>query len=205
MAIQRKASEAMTTDQTNTITKFHQSSIQNFDALKKMVELITPTLISHVNTTKEEQRLSNEEKLKEMTQVMTETKETKVRIFQMVMKLQNDLPAQINRQQPIHFIDACGFHAPFHLEFINSLDAFEAVLKVRFEDKGLRKILRREYALERGGKKMVISQKMRWDRCILPGTTLYMDMLFKVPYETINSCPTCNVETTNSTKQEIDW
>lgn len=47
--------------------------------------------------------------------------QTNVQIFQIVLEIQNivtKIPGQVDRQQPVYFIDAIGRHTPFHLEFI---------------------------------------------------------------------------------------
>jgi hypothetical protein len=44
-----------------------------------------------------------------------------VKIFKVVLDIQNiitRIPGQIERQQPVYFVDALGRHTPFHLEFI---------------------------------------------------------------------------------------
>jgi hypothetical protein len=59
-------------------------------------------------------------------------RETNMKIYSIVLdlqKLQHDLPAQIDRQQPVLFEDAHGRVAPFHVEFIISFE-------VRFIDSG---------------------------------------------------------------------
>jgi len=39
-----------------------------------------------------------------------------------MQKMQQNLPPQIDRQQPVLFEDAHGRIAPFHVEFINSFE-----------------------------------------------------------------------------------
>ena len=80
---------------------------------------------------------------------------------------QNELPPQILLQEPVILHDPLGRIAPFHLEFINSRDAFLAVLRVRFEFKGLGKIIRREFDLreQRGQKSIWLART--WDRVFL--------------------------------------
>jgi hypothetical protein len=49
--------------------------------------------------------------------------QTNVKISQVVLNLQNiitQILAQVERQQPVYFIDALNKHMPFHLEFILS-------------------------------------------------------------------------------------
>lgn len=79
--------------------------------------------------------------------VMKEIRETSLQTYLMILKMQTTLPPQVERQQPVHFLDACGVHAPFHLEFINCWEAFLAVLKVRFERRSLRVVEKKRYVL----------------------------------------------------------
>ncbi|KAK7713223.1 hypothetical protein SLS63_012126 [Diaporthe eres] len=66
------------------------------------------------------------------------------RIFDAVTQMQQvlcSIPPQIEREQPVLFEDAHGRLTPFHVEFINSHNAFQAVLEARFENMpGLRKV-----------------------------------------------------------------
>ena len=50
-------------------------------------------------------------------------------------------------QQPVVLHDALGWIAPLHLEFIGSVAAFLAVLKIRFEHVGRPKVTRLELDL----------------------------------------------------------
>jgi hypothetical protein len=46
-------------------------------------------------------------------------------VFQVVLDIQNiikRIPGQIDRQQPVYFIDALGKSSPFHLEFVRSAE-----------------------------------------------------------------------------------
>jgi hypothetical protein len=48
-----------------------------------------------------------------------------IQIFRIVLNLQNiikRIPGQVERQQPVYFVDALGRHMPFHLEFVLSAE-----------------------------------------------------------------------------------
>ncbi|KIN03007.1 hypothetical protein OIDMADRAFT_118907, partial [Oidiodendron maius Zn] len=54
--------------------------------------------------------------------------ETNVLVFQIVLNIQHiitRIPGQINRQQPVYFVDALGRPTPFHLEFIMCAEVSE--------------------------------------------------------------------------------
>jgi hypothetical protein len=53
------------------------------------------------------------------------------KLLEMHNTLQNQVPAQVEFQQPVCLEDPYGNTFPFHLEFINSWEAFEAVMDVR--------------------------------------------------------------------------
>lgn len=134
-----------------------------------------------------------------------EVMQLNLKIYHTITEMQR-IPPQVLCQQPVTFIDACGYQSPIHLEFINSWEAFEAVLKCRFEGKGIHKIERREYILEIAYSKKVINRHKSWDACIKPGETLYMDMLFKVYDRTeISICPGCRYDSKAPLEQEVDW
>lgn len=42
-----------------------------------------------------------------------------------------NVPSQIDRQQPVHLIDALGKHSPFHLEFVRSAEVINARLSTK--------------------------------------------------------------------------
>jgi hypothetical protein len=54
-----------------------------------------------------------------------EYSQTNVQVFQIVLNIQNiitRIPGQVNRQQPVYFVDAMGRNMSFDLEFIMSAD-----------------------------------------------------------------------------------
>ena len=55
-----------------------------------------------------------------------------------LLRVQSMIPAQVLLQQPVILLDAFGKVAPFHLEFIDSSEAFLSVLKIRFRKEGAR-------------------------------------------------------------------
>ncbi|KAL8968549.1 MAG: hypothetical protein Q9183_002414, partial [Haloplaca sp. 2 TL-2023] len=53
------------------------------------------------------------------------------------VQLNLELPPQVALQKPVTLLDACGKVSAFHLDFINCVEAFLAVLKIRFEQHGI--------------------------------------------------------------------
>jgi hypothetical protein len=135
-----------------------------------------------------------------------------MKIYQMVLnmqKLQTELPPQVNRQQPVYFEDAHGRIAPFYTEFIDSFEAFQAVMEVRFRHvPGLKKVQNNEYVVQDSNSKRKVNLHAPWESVFLPGRKVNMSMVFRRPQLSTSSCPGC--QTANETKRhandsEIQW
>lgn len=124
----------------------------------------------------------------------------------MLENICNALPPQIERQQPVIFRDALNRVAPIHLEWINSHEAFLAVLEVRFKDVGIEKVRRREFALQKAGATTDIDLRKPWEACFCPGQRVDMSMTFKQqgPAD-VAACPVCGHECFGETNSEIEW
>jgi hypothetical protein len=158
MAIQAESTEA----QHDSIKQHHEDcsdtlsiARENNDLLHTQAGLILAISRMVANPT-------NQQTSQDLQAVMLNVVETNMKTYQMVLDMQSiiqhQLPVQINRQQPIYFEDAHGRFAPFHIEFINSLEAFQAVMEVRFRHvPGLKKFQRREYLLQEPGSKRKLS------------------------------------------------
>ena len=55
-----------------------------------------------------------------------------------IQKLQDRIPAQVDRQQPVYFEDAHGRIAPFHVEFVNSLKVHYQNMSIRGSRRSLK-------------------------------------------------------------------
>jgi hypothetical protein len=126
-----------------------------------------------------------------------------------MQKLQFQLPPQVDRQQPVYFEDAHGRIAPFHIEFINSFEAFQAVMEVRFRHvPGLKKVQNIQYAIHESRSKRKIDLTAPWESVFLPGRKVNMSMVFRRPQTSMSSCPACLTENEidNSNEgSEIQW
>ena len=89
-------------------------------------------------------------------------------LLQHVLEVKNSLhtqrvlPSQVLLQQPVVLHDALGRIAPFHLEFIDSVAAFLAVLQIRFERVGRPKVTRLEFDLRDTARQSPIALKRVW-------------------------------------------
>jgi hypothetical protein len=120
--------------------------------------------------------------------------------------IHSNLPPQIMQQQPVIFRDALDRIAPIHLEWINSWEAFLAVLKVRFKERGLRKVENMEFALQQAGSHRDIKVAESWEATFCPGQEINMSIVFhQTGYATSSLCPSCRYECFGDTGSEIKW
>lgn len=93
---------------------------------------------------------------------------------------------------------------PLHLEFLDSWEAFEAVLEVRFRQlPGHRKIKQREYALRNNALQRDVEKSLAFTRCFLPGKRIDMSMVFDGSIGGRSSCPGCQL-VTSKTEEGLD-
>ena len=85
------------------------------------------------------------------------------------------------------------------------LQAFIAVLKVRFKDIGLRKIEKGQFALEDTARKRSLRLSDAWNTIVRPGQHISMSMLFRLQGSLHGSCPSCGRDNEESDKAEVEW
>ena len=143
-----------------------------------------------------------------------------------VVKVDKEIPAQVLLSNPAILHDARGRIFPFHLDFIDSADvsveiqvrsafhmavlilvlqAFIAVLKVRFKDIGLRKIEKGQFVLEDTFRKHAINFKNSWTTVVRPGQHISMSMVFWQQQAVRGICPGCGEKNKESEVEEVDW
>ncbi|KAF2028074.1 hypothetical protein EK21DRAFT_102145 [Setomelanomma holmii] len=149
---------------------------------------------------------STQQQSQELHVIMQKVLQTNMKIFQLVIDMQKaqqaQIPLQIDRQQPVYFEDAHGRLAPFHIEFINSFEAFQAVMEVRFRHvPGLKKVQGNRYTVKESNTKRVLNLGAPWESVFLPGRKVVMSMIFHVPQTTTMSCPGCQSENEVSTDE----
>lgn len=140
-------------------------------------------------------KLSSREQTTELQALVQKVLESNMKVFNTVLQIQQlqaNLPPQVERQQPILFEDAHERLTPFHLEFINSFAAFQAVLEVRFSQvPGLKKVKGMEYALQDTTRKKALDLSRPWESIFRPGRKVIMSILFQQIKTTVSSCPGC--------------
>lgn len=145
--------------------------------------------------------LSNQQLVKEVVQLQGMLQ------FQNTLHLEKQIPPQVLLQRPVVLLDACGTVAPFHLEFINSLDAFVAVLRVRFKHsgvsgRGLKKLDRLEFVIRDRQRELCLTDT--WEAVFRPGQKVDMSMVFR-RYGLQHTCPGCHVENEGIGDLEKEW
>lgn len=129
--------------------------------------------------------------LEDFLQSLVETNTTILRTMQ-TQQLQANLPPEVELQKPIIFEDAHGRLMPFHVEFINSFAAFQAVLEVRFSEvPGLRKVKKLEYVMQDTASKKALDLGRPWESIFRPGRKVIMSILFQEFGSTPSTCPAC--------------
>lgn len=104
------------------------------------------------------------------------------------------------------FLDALDRLAPFHLEWINSYEAFLAVLKVRFKYQGFHMIENGHFALQASKTKRDVDLTRPWEVCLQPGQEYDMSILFLENGSPENTkCTFCFCESSGTPGQDITW
>ena len=152
------------------------------------------------------------------TQFSTEIKGMMLRILNLniatyntIISIQGVISGGLQRsliQEPFILDDAIGRISPVHMQFINSCDAFEAVLELRFSNiQGHTKVKRREYTLQEHSTKREISRALTWESAFLPGQRIDMSLNFdSVGQSTdVTFCPSCKEVSQDSQDSERQW
>ncbi|KAG8206463.1 hypothetical protein GTR04_6152 [Trichophyton interdigitale] len=149
--------------------------------------------------------------IRDVRSVMMEAFDMNMKVYRMALDLQKSqsqshvdyqappLPPQIERQRPVELEDAHGRVTPFHVEFINSFEALQAVLEARFRHvPGWKKVKNMEYVMKESNSKRQIDFKAPWESVFLPGRSVTMSMVFWMPPPSGLRCPGCQLESQES-------
>lgn len=141
--------------------------------------------------------------------LVTNAVESNIKIFLQTQQLLSNLPAQVDRQQPIVFEDAHGRRTPFHIEFIDSFAVFQAVLEARFRNvPGLEKVRNLEYAVQDVASRRRVDLTKQWELIFRPGRRVNMSMVFQQSQARSSSCPGCSSENIvggDNTNDDVQW
>lgn len=189
-------------DETKKVSQRVEQSQKTLVGHAGLLENISRSIKGLVSRQKENQLLSNTYKILQWN----------AKTFSAVTQMQqvlSSIPPQIQLEQPIVFEDAHGRITPFHVEFINSYAAFQAVLEARFKNlPGHRKVKRLEYAVQDTRSKGILDLSRPWETNMRPGRKFVMSMVFQGTKGVNSSCPGCFTEAANHLKSEgsdIQW
>ena len=127
--------------------------------------------------------------------------------MRMMMQLQAKVPPQVPLQHPVLLLDPFGKTAPFHLDFVDSMDCFMAVLKARFSNAGvtsagLSKLDNHEFLIQDSRRRRPLDLKMSWASVFRPGQTVDMSMIFHRFACPPSTCPVC-LETNEDDHEQV--
>lgn len=126
-----------------------------------------------------------------------------------VLRMQMSIPPQVLLQQPVMLLDAFGKIAPFHLDFIDSLEAFTAVLKIRFRQAGVKqiglsKLEKREFTIRETCNKRFMDLSKPWSSVFQPGQEVDMSMVFHRFACRPGTCPGCS-SSNEGGEEQTQW
>ena len=117
--------------------------------------------------------------------MMSKVQSTVFRTYSTVLSINDRLVSLSSQiilgQVPCILMDAIGRRTPLDLQFINSWEAFDAALEVRFRNlPGHEKVCRTEFTLVDVHSGKQIDRSRPWDGAIISGQYLRMEILLKV-------------------------
>ena len=133
-----------------------------------------------------------------MTQISSSIFAVYQKIATLEMSIGNLRTQSLLIQSPCILLDALGRITPISLQFVNSWDAFDAVLEVRFRKlPGHAKVCNKEFVLQDSQTARDITRSLAWDGALLPGQRVNMEIIFRSKRQanlkevSLDSCPAC--------------
>lgn len=119
----------------------------------------------------------------ELKNMMNRIFRTNVATYEAVIAIQRVLPSHCERamfRDPFILEDAIGRISPVHMDFVNSWDAFDAILRLRFQNfQGYDKVQKREFIFQEHATRREIARSRPWECAFLPGQRIDMSFVFK--------------------------
>ncbi len=114
--------------------------------------------------------------------------------YNIVVDIRNLLPSRPERslyQEPFILEDPLGRIFPITMQFVNSWDAFDAVMGLQFRNlPGYRMVQQQQYVLRDSAANRDIQRRFPWEAELRPGQRIVMCMIFN-DYLGWNGCPKC--------------
>jgi hypothetical protein len=146
--------------------------------------------------------------------MMNKIFKTNVATYEAVVAIQRVLPSHLEKtmfRAPFILEDAIGMISPVHMDFFNSWDSFDAILRLRFQDvQGFKKVQNKEYVLQEHASKREIKHTHPWHRVFLSGQRINMSLVFTKKGEQTTklpstSCPNFKATSDQSQDSEVQW
>ena len=165
------------------------------------------TLSDFVPTLREMTSALNEQSQegKDLGSTMRKVYEITSRTLQTILNIEVALPRQVERQLPVHFQDACGFHYAFSLDWVTSWEELLVVLEIKFKHRGLRVVEKKQFVLEGGTRKRAIDLNGSWESSFYPGQNVNMDACFDEKENSRSCCPVCHHVEPVAADEAVDW
>jgi hypothetical protein len=127
--------------------------------------------------------------------------------YKMALAIHAGLPGYLEHtliQEPFILEDAVGRIAPVHMQCINSWEAFDSILELRFRSfPGHRKVQDKEYVFQEHTTRRDIARSRPWEASFLPGQKIDMSVMFKGSSPAISTCPSCHLPADGSTMSDV--
>ncbi|KAL9109190.1 MAG: hypothetical protein Q9227_006115 [Pyrenula ochraceoflavens] len=129
--------------------------------------------------------------------------------YRVMLDVQASIQSNLGRslvQEPCILEDAIGRVAPVHTQFVNSWEAFEAVLELQFknfDDSGI--IQDRQYILLEHTNKQEIIRSRPFEDVFLPGKKILMSVVLENEAIQEPSCPRCEAALRSREESEVQW
>ena len=179
----------------NTLDENNRQSRAGNAACAKISEMLRPEWIRGLG--------------KEMKSFMSKIFFTNVAIYKAVLEIRGRLPSSLERslcQEPFILEDSIGRVTPVSLEFVNSWEAFDAVLEIRFRGlQGFEEVQKKEYVIQAGATRREIHRSRPLECSFLPGQTFVMSMLFQDSGLPPGWCPSCHTSSDGARNADVKW
>ncbi|KIW11410.1 hypothetical protein PV08_10710 [Exophiala spinifera] len=177
----------------------------NTEVLKQLEVAVHETKTEYGNLCRDVQNsMAVITNIERMGQTIMQVSASGYQTLHLLESLRNSIPAPVLLQNPIIFRDALDRVAPIHLDWIDSWEAFLAVLRLRFEDVGAQKIRRGEFILQDPAAGDIDFSRP-WKVCFSPGQQIEMFVTSKRREKVGNAtCPVCRQEHVGDSSVEIE-
>jgi len=116
-----------------------------------------------------------------------------------------ELPKQMCRLPAVIFINAQNQISHFHVENINTAEAFMQFLHAQFPSIGSGKVDKGEFAIRRRNEATEVDMRSPFAQWFVPGGEYHMSFVFYTVVKQTATCPSCLVPSNANLEQESQW